>query len=66
MAKPPKVAYEFSDAEKRDLVQLIQQGKALPENYEFVCVDPSRGGSNIPRTFRRLIANVADYPEVVQ
>jgi len=32
MAKSPKEAYELSDAEKRDLIQLIQQGKALPEN----------------------------------
>jgi site-specific DNA-methyltransferase (adenine-specific)/adenine-specific DNA-methyltransferase len=36
MAKPPKEAYELSDAEKRDLIQLIQQGKALPEKYRFI------------------------------
>ncbi|MDO8432360.1 MAG: DNA methyltransferase [Candidatus Binatus sp.] len=36
MAKPPKEAYEISDAEKRDLIQLIQQGKALPEKYRFI------------------------------
>jgi hypothetical protein len=33
MAKPPKEAYDLTDAEKRDLIQLIQQGKALPEKY---------------------------------
>lgn len=27
MAKPPKEAYELSDAEKRDLIQFIQQGQ---------------------------------------
>ena len=30
MAKPPKQAYDLSEVEKRDLIQLIQQGKALP------------------------------------
>ena len=25
--------YELSDAEKRDLTQLIEQGKPLPETY---------------------------------
>lgn len=29
MAKPP--AYDLTDAEKRDLTQLIQAGKPLPE-----------------------------------
>ena len=36
MAKPPKQAYDLTDAEKRDLTQLIQQGKALPEKYRFI------------------------------
>ena len=36
MAKPPKEAYDLTDAEKRDLIQLIQQGKALPEKYRFI------------------------------
>ena len=29
-------AYDLSDAEKRDLIALIQQGKSLPEKYRFV------------------------------
>ena len=33
MSKTSKPAYDISDAEKRDLIQLIQQGKALPEKY---------------------------------
>jgi site-specific DNA-methyltransferase (adenine-specific)/adenine-specific DNA-methyltransferase len=28
--------YELSDAEKRDLIELIQQGKPLPERYRFL------------------------------
>ena len=28
--------YEFSDAEKRDLIKLIEQGKPLPEKYRFL------------------------------
>ena len=42
MAKPPKEAYDLTDAEKRDLVQLIQQGKALPEKYRFILFEDKR------------------------
>jgi len=42
MAKPPKQAYELSDAEKRDLTQLIQQGKPLPEKYRFILFEDKR------------------------
>ncbi|HVY23676.1 MAG TPA: site-specific DNA-methyltransferase [Steroidobacteraceae bacterium] len=34
--------YNLSDAEKRDLIQLIQQGKALPEKYRFVLFEDKR------------------------
>ncbi len=33
MARQDKNSYDLSDAEQRDLVTLIQQGKALPEKY---------------------------------
>lgn len=36
MAKSSKEAYDLTDAEKRDLIQLIQEGKALPEKYRFI------------------------------
>ena len=36
MARHDKTAYDLSEAEKRDLIALIQQGKALPEKYRFV------------------------------
>ncbi len=36
MARQPKQIYDLTDAEKRDLIQLIQQGKALPEKYRFI------------------------------
>lgn len=46
MAKPNKEAYErgyqLSDAEKRDLTQLIQQGKPLPEKYRFILFEDKR------------------------
>jgi site-specific DNA-methyltransferase (adenine-specific)/adenine-specific DNA-methyltransferase len=42
MAKPSKEAYELSDAEKRDLTQLIQQGKPLPEKYRFILFEDKR------------------------
>lgn len=42
MAKPTKQAYDLTDAEKRDLIQLIQQGKALPEKYRFILFEDKR------------------------
>ncbi len=35
-------AYELSDAEKRDLIALIQQNKPLPEKYRFVLFEDQR------------------------
>ena len=35
-------AYDLSDAEKRDLIALIQQGKPLPEKYRFVLFEDKR------------------------
>ncbi|MGH8469218.1 MAG: DNA methyltransferase [Gammaproteobacteria bacterium] len=42
MARQPKEAYYLTDAEKRDLIQLIQQGKPLPEQYRFVLFEDKR------------------------
>lgn len=42
MTKPTKPAYELSDADKRDLIQLIQAGKALPDKYRFVLFEDKR------------------------
>jgi site-specific DNA-methyltransferase (adenine-specific)/adenine-specific DNA-methyltransferase len=36
MARSPSDAYELSDAEKRDLIKLINEGKPLPEKYRFL------------------------------
>ena len=42
MAKQDKKAYDLSEAEQRDLVTLIQQGKALPERYRFILFEDKR------------------------
>jgi len=42
MSKTSKPAYDLTDAEKRDLTQLIQQGKALPEKYRFILFEDKR------------------------
>lgn len=42
MPKPPKQSYDITDAEKRDLTQLIQQGKPLPEKYRFILFEDKR------------------------
>jgi hypothetical protein len=35
-------SYDLSDAEQRDLIGLIQQGKALPEKYRFILFEDKR------------------------
>ncbi len=42
MARQPKEAYDLTDAEKRDLIQLIQQGRPLPEKYRFILFEDKR------------------------
>jgi DNA modification methylase len=42
MARPHQEAYELTDAEKRDLIKLIEQGKPLPEKYRFLLFDDKR------------------------
>ena len=42
MSRPAKEAYDLSDAEKRDLIALIQQGKPLPEKYRFILFEDKR------------------------
>ena len=39
---PAKKSYELSEAEQRDLIALIQQGKALPEKYRFILFEDKR------------------------
>ena len=42
MARQDKKSYELSEAEQRDLVTLIQQGKPLPEKYRFILFEDKR------------------------
>jgi adenine-specific DNA-methyltransferase len=42
MARSDKKSYDLSDAEQRDLITLIQQGKALPEKYRFILFEDKR------------------------
>src|SRR5690242_1960687 len=42
MARQDKKSYELSEAEQRDLVTLIQQGKALPDKYRFILFEDKR------------------------
>jgi site-specific DNA-methyltransferase (adenine-specific)/adenine-specific DNA-methyltransferase len=36
MSRPHTEHYDLTDAEKRDLIKLIEQGKPLPEKYRFM------------------------------
>ena len=42
MAQPHKKSYDLSEAEQRDLVTLLQQGKPLPEKYRFILFEDKR------------------------
>lgn len=51
MSRPTKPADDLSDAEKRDLVELIQQNRTLPDKYRFILFD-TRGRQNEWQCFR--------------
>jgi len=42
MSKNAKNVYQLSDAEKRDLINLIQQDRPLPEKYRFLLFEDKR------------------------
>ena len=42
MARQDKKAYDLTDAEQRDLIALIQQGRPLPEKYRFILFEDKR------------------------
>jgi len=42
MNRPHAEGYELSDAEKRDLIKLINEGKPLPEKYRFLLFQDKR------------------------
>lgn len=42
MARNGKRSYELSDAEQRDLIGLIREGKPLPEKYRFILFEDKR------------------------
>lgn len=42
MPRPDSDKYELTEAEKRDLIKLIEQGKPLPEKYRFILFDDKR------------------------
>jgi adenine-specific DNA-methyltransferase len=42
MPRPDSERYELTDADKRDLIKLIESGKPLPEKYRFILFDDKR------------------------
>jgi DNA modification methylase len=42
MPRPDSEKYELTDAEKRDLIKLINEGKPLPEKFRFLLFDDKR------------------------
>ncbi|MGD9966469.1 MAG: DNA methyltransferase [Hyphomonadaceae bacterium] len=42
MPRGPKSTYDLSDAEQRDLIALIREGKPLPEKYRFILFEDKR------------------------
>lgn len=42
MSRTSKPAYDFTEAEQRDLIALIQQGRPLPERYRLVLFEDKR------------------------
>ncbi|MFH0907472.1 MAG: DNA methyltransferase [bacterium] len=50
--------YELTDAEKRDLVKLIEKGKPLPEKYRFILFEDKREVELVWNGKTREICNV--------
>jgi DNA modification methylase len=42
MPRQDKKSYELSEADQRDLITLLQQGKPLPEKYRFILFEDKR------------------------
>jgi site-specific DNA-methyltransferase (adenine-specific)/adenine-specific DNA-methyltransferase len=42
VARGSKLSYELTEAEQRDLISLVQQGKPLPERYRFILFEDKR------------------------
>ena len=42
MPRPPAAAYELTEAEKRDLIKRINEGRTLPEHFRFLLFDDKR------------------------
>ncbi len=61
MAKTQSEAYEFSDAERRDIIKLINEGKPLPDKHRFLYVDQESFKRHQPRTFAALAASFTEY-----
>lgn len=58
MPRPQNETYELSDAEKRDLIALIQAGKPLPEKYRFLLFDDKREVELVWNGKSREVCNV--------
>jgi hypothetical protein len=58
MARPQDERYELSDAEKRDLMALIQVGKPLPEKYRFLLFEDKREVELVWNGKSREVCNV--------
>ncbi|MCM2303083.1 MAG: site-specific DNA-methyltransferase [Elusimicrobia bacterium] len=58
MARAQTDAYELTDAEKRDLVKLINEGKPLPEKYRFILFEDKREVELVWNGKSREVTNV--------
>ncbi|MEO8486177.1 MAG: hypothetical protein ABI585_07530 [Betaproteobacteria bacterium] len=57
VARPTKRAYDPTDTERRDLTQLIAEGRPVPENHRFILFeDESRRGSSWPTSSRSTLS----------
>lgn len=58
MPRPQNESYELSEAEKRDLIALIQAGKPLPEKYRFLLFEDKREVELVWNGKSREVCNV--------
>ena len=58
MARPQSETYELTDAEKRDLIALIQAGKPLPDKFRFLLFEDKREVELVWNGKSREVCNV--------
>ena len=63
MSRSSTEHYDLTDAEKRDLIKLIEQGRPLPEKYRFLLFADKREVDRLERQVPRSLHRHPPLPD---